>query len=59
MSNEFVKIYHNAIPNDFCDKLIKQYDDNPQQYYHQDKKNKDFNFKMSLCALVTRSSRIS
>ena len=47
MSNEFVKVYHNAIPDDFCDKLIKQYDDNPQQYYHQDKKNKDFNFKMS------------
>jgi len=47
MSNEFVKVYHNAIPDDFCDKLIKQYDDNPQQWYHQDRKNEARNFKMS------------
>ena len=27
MSNEFVKVYHNVIPDDFCDKMIKQYED--------------------------------
>jgi len=47
MSDEFVKVYHNAIPDDFCDKLIKQYEDNPQQYYHQDRKNEARDFKMS------------
>ena len=47
MSDEFVKIYHNAIPDVFCDKLIKQYEDNPQQYYHQDRKNEARNWKMS------------
>ena len=47
MSNEFVKVYHNAIPDDFCDKLIKQYEGNPQQYYHQDRKNEARDFKMS------------
>ena len=47
MSNEFVKVYHNAIPDDFCDKLIKQYEDNPQQYYYQDRKNEARNYKMS------------
>ena len=47
MSNEFVKIYHNAVPDVFCDKLIKQYEDNPQQYYHQDRKNEARNWKMS------------
>ena len=47
MSNEFVKIYHNAVSDTFCDKLIQQYEDNPQQYYHQDRKNEARNWKMS------------
>ena len=47
MFNEFVKVYHNVIPDDFCDKLIKQYEDNPQQYHYQDRKSEERDWKMS------------
>tara|TARA_B100001996_G_scaffold377285_1_gene359690 strand:+ start:2670 stop:3233 length:564 start_codon:yes stop_codon:yes gene_type:complete len=47
MFENYVKIYHNAVPDVFCDKLVEKYENNPQQYYHQDRKNEARNWRMS------------
>jgi len=42
MENEtFIRIYDNAIPHELCDKLIKKFDDNPDQWEKRDKRTDD------------------
>ena len=42
MENEtFIRIYENAIPHELCDKLIKKFDDNPDQWEKRDKRTDD------------------
>ena len=47
MYENYIRIYENAVPDLFCDKLIEKYENNPQQYYHQDRKSEERNWKMS------------
>ena len=42
MENEtFIRMYENAIPHELCDKLIKKFDDNPDQWKKRDKRTDD------------------
>ena len=44
---KYIRVYKNAVSDSFCDKMIKKFEDNPQQYRHQKRENVDRNFKMS------------
>ena len=39
MNENYIRIYQNAVPDIFCDKMIKQFEDNPEQWLKQDRKN--------------------
>ena len=42
MDNEpFIKVYDNAIPNLLCDKLIKKFESNQEQWEKRDKRTQD------------------
>ena len=45
--NNYIKVYKNAVPDLFCDEMIKKFEDNPQQFRYQKRANPDRNFKMS------------
>ena len=44
---KYIKVYKNAVPDLFCDNIIKKFEDNPQQFRYQKRANPDRNFKMS------------
>jgi len=46
MNENYIRIYQNAVPDIFCDKLIEQFENNPSQWLKQDRKNPDRNFQM-------------
>lgn len=43
----YIRVYPNAVSDLFCDKLISKFEDNPEQYYYQDRKNENLDWKMS------------
>ena len=47
MFENYIRIYENVFPPAFCDNLIKKYENNPQQYYYQDRKSEERDWKMS------------
>ena len=47
MYENYIRIYENVFPSVFCDNLIKKYESNPQQYYYQDRKSEERDWKMS------------
>ena len=44
---KYIKVYKNAVPDVFCDKMIQKFEDNPKQYHYQKRANPVRNFKMS------------
>ena len=47
MKENYIRIYQNAVPDIFCDKMIEQFENNPDQWLKQDRNNPDRNFQMS------------
>ena len=43
----YIKIYENVVSDSFCDKLIKRFEENSDQWRNQHRENPDRKFKMS------------
>ena len=43
----YIKVYKNVVSDSFCDKMIEQFENNPDQWLKQDRNNPDRNFQMS------------
>jgi len=45
---KYIKVYKNAVPDVFCDDMIKKFEANPQQHRFQKRQNPDRSFKVTL-----------